>query len=126
MHDHRFFVCQHCGNMVGLIHDAGVPLHCCGQPMTALEANTVEASSEKHLPVATVESNTVRVCVGSAEHPMDEDHLIEWVYLQTAHGGQRKALAAGQKPEAVFALVDDKPVAVYAYCNKHGLWKTTL
>lgn len=126
MHEHRFFVCQRCGNLVGLIHDSGVPLHCCGQPMTALDANTVEASTEKHLPVAAVEGNTVRVSVGSAEHPMEAEHLIQWIYLQTTHGGQRKALAAGQKPEAVFALADDKPVAVYAYCNKHGLWKTEL
>ena len=126
MHEHRFFICQHCGNLVGLIHDSGVPLHCCGQPMTALEANTVEASTEKHLPVVTVEGSTVHVSVGSAAHPMDADHLIQWIYLQTAHGGQRKALAAGQKPEAGFALVDDKPVAVYAYCNKHGLWKKEL
>ena len=126
MHKHRFYICRHCGNLVGLIHDAGVPLHCCGHPMAALEPNTAEASSEKHLPSAAVEGSVVRVCVGSAGHPMDEDHLIEWIYLQTEHGGQRKALAAGQKPEAVFALADDRLIAVYAYCNKHGLWKTAL
>lgn len=126
MCEHRFFVCRHCGNLVGLIHDGKVPLVCCGQPMTALEANTADTGSEKHRPVVNVQGNTVHVCVGSAEHPMAEDHWIEWIYLQTAQGGQRKCLLPGRKPAVSFVLIDDRPVAVYAYCNKHGLWRTDL
>ena len=61
----KFFVCEHCGNLVGMIHDAGVPMMCCGQKMTALVPNTVEASGEKHKPVVKVEGNTVTVNVGS-------------------------------------------------------------
>ena len=122
----KFYVCEHCGNLVGMVHDAGVPMTCCGQKMTRLEAGVVEASHEKHVPVVTVDGNTVRVEVGSAAHPMTEEHLISWVYLQTDRGGQRKCLSAGDAPVVSFSLIDEKPVAVYAYCNLHGLWKTEI
>lgn len=122
----RFYICEHCGNIIGMIHSSGVPVVCCGQKMTAIEAGTVEASKEKHIPVVSVEGNTVKVCVGSVEHPMSEEHSITWVYLQTDKGGQRKCLNPGEKPVVTFAVADEKPVAVYAYCNLHGLWKTDI
>lgn len=127
MRDVKFYICEHCGNLVGMIHDAGVPLVCCGQKMTQLVPGTVEASAEKHIPVAAVEGNLVKVTVGSVEHPMTEEHLIQWVYLQTTSGGQRKILTPGTAPSVTFALTDgDKPVAVYAYCNLHGLWMAEI
>ena len=126
MKETKFYMCEHCGNIVGMIHDSGVNPVCCGQKMTHLEAGVVEASREKHIPVATVEGNTVRVTVGSVAHPMTEEHSIEWVYLQTDRGGQRKNLLPGEAPELTFALADEKPVAVYAYCNLHGLWKAEI
>ena len=122
----KFYVCEHCGNLVGVINDAGVPLVCCGQKMTKLEAGVVEASHEKHIPVVTVDGNSVKVVVGSVEHPMSEEHSILWVYLLTDKGGQRKTLEVGKAPEVTFALADEKPISVYAYCNLHGLWKTDL
>ncbi len=126
MSETRFFICEHCGNIVGLIHDAGVPMMCCGQKMKLLEPGTVEASAEKHIPVVTVENSIVRVSVGSVAHPMTAEHSIQWVYLQTDRGGQRKCLAVDGAPEVTFALADEKPVAVYAYCNLHGLWMTEV
>lgn len=126
MSEHRFFICKHCGNIVGLIHDAGVPLVCCGEKMQELTANTTEAAQEKHLPVIAVNENLVTVTVGETAHPMAEEHSIQWIYLQTKKGGQRKALKPGEAPKAVFALADDEPVAAYAYCNLHGLWKTEI
>lgn len=122
----KFYLCRHCGNLIGMIHDSGVPVFCCGQKMEALEPNTVEAAGEKHLPVVTVEDGTVHVRVGSVDHPMIPEHFIQWVYLQTEKGGQRKALNPGDQPSVTFCLGDDKPVAVYAYCNLHGLWMTEL
>lgn len=126
MDENRFYICEHCGNIVGMIHDAGVPVMCCGQKMTRLEPGKVEASHEKHIPVVKCDGNTVKVVVGSAAHPMTEEHSITWVYLQTDRGGQRKLLSPGSEPEVTFALADEKPVAVYAYCNLHGLWKTEI
>ena len=122
----KFYICEKCGNIVGMIHASGAPLVCCGQKMTKLEAGVVEASHEKHVPVVEVTNDSVKVVVGSVLHPMTAEHSIEWIYLETDRGGQRKCLAPGDAPEVVFALGDEKPVAVYAYCNLHGLWKTEI
>ena len=95
--------------------------------MHKLEANTTDAAQEKHVPVIQVEGNLVTVKVGSAVHPMTEEHLISWISLQTKQGNQRKALSAGQEPKAEFMICDgDEVVAAYAYCNLHGLWKAEI
>ena len=99
---------------------------CCGEKMELLTANTVEASREKHLPVITTDGECLKVAVGSAAHPMIPEHSIQWIYLQTQHGGQRKLLKPGDAPEACFTLCCDEPVSVFAYCNLHGLWKTEV
>mgnify|MGYP005608591039 FL=1 len=123
----KFFVCKHCGNMIGLLHDAGVPMMCCGEKMVELVPNTTDAAQEKHVPVATIEGNKVVVNVGSVDHPMLDEHWIQWVYLETDKGGHRKVLNPGEKPNVVFALTEDeKPLAVYEYCNLHGLWVAKL
>lgn len=123
----RFFICKHCGNMIGLLYDAGVPMMCYGEKMVELVPNTSDGAHEKHVPVITVEGNKVTVKIGSAAHPMIDAHWIQWIYLETDKGGQRKVLNPGEAPEATFLLTaDDKPVAAYEYCNLHGLWKATL
>ena len=122
----RFYLCSHCGNLVGLINNAGVPLICCGEPMKELIAGSVDASQEKHVPQVSVDGNLLHVKIGSVDHPMLDEHYIQWVYVQTEHGGQRKNLQPGQEPKVTFALADDRPISVYAYCNLHGLWQTSL
>ena len=126
MYNNKFYICEHCGNLVELIQDAGVSIMCCDQEMKQLEPGVIEASQEKHLPVISVDGNTVTVNVGSVEHPMTEEHSILWVYLQTDKGTQRKGLEIGKAPIVTFGLFDEKPAAVYAYCNLHGLWKTSI
>ena len=131
----KFYKCSHCGNLSALIADKGVPLVCCGEKMTELVPNTVEASTEKHLPGISVEADAcacgcdcicLNVQVGSVPHPMEDKHNIAFVYVETERGGQRKCLKPGEEPKLTFCLSDDKPVAVYAYCNLHGLWKTEI
>ena len=124
--NNKFYICEKCGNIVGMIHSSGVTPVCCGQKMTKLEAGVVEASREKHIPVVSVKGDTVTVTVGSVIHPMTEEHSITWVYLETDKGGQRKTLEVGKAPKVSFALADEKPLAVYAYCNLHGLWKADI
>ena len=120
----KFYVCQHCGNIVTFVKDAGVPVMCCGEKMSELVPGSVDAATEKHVPVISVEGNKVTVTVGEVEHPMAEEHFIEWIALETQEGNQRKELKPGSKPQAVFMLAEtDKAVAAYAYCNLHGLWK---
>lgn len=122
MGNSRFFICRHCGNIIGIVSGSGVPVVCCGEKMDQLIPNTTDAAGEKHVPVVNFENGIVTATVGTVEHPMSEEHYIQWIYLETEKGGQRKALKPGEKPDARFALVDDFPVGVYAYCNLHGLW----
>lgn len=122
--EQKFYICGHCGNIITMIKNAGVSTLCCGEEMKELVPGTTEAAVEKHIPVYKVEGNLVTVSVGSVEHPMQEEHSIEWVSLQTKQGSQCKPLRAGGKPQVRFALCDgDSVEAVYAYCNLHGLWK---
>lgn len=120
----RFFVCEHCGNIVEMVKDKGVPVMCCGQKMTELIPGTSDGAAEKHVPVVKVDGNRVSVIVGEVEHPMVDVHYIEWIAIETSKGVQRKKLKPEQAPKAEFMLTDDESVeAVYAYCNLHGLWK---
>ncbi|MBO7677289.1 MAG: desulfoferrodoxin Dfx [Erysipelotrichaceae bacterium] len=120
----KFYRCAKCGQMVAIVEKKGCPIMCCGQPMEEIIPGTSDAAAEKHVPVIKQEGNLVTVCVGEVEHPMLPEHFIEWIALQTKQGNQRKKLNPGEKPQAVFALVDgDEVVAAYAYCNLHSLWK---
>lgn len=122
--EQKFFICKHCGNIVAFVKDAGVPVVCCGEKMTRLEAGVTDASKEKHVPSVEVNGNIVTVTVGSVFHPMQAEHYIEWVSLETKQGNQRKVLRPDEKPQATFALCEgDEVVAAYAYCNLHGLWR---
>lgn len=118
-----FYKCKKCGKVVAMLKGSPCDTMCCGEAMTELTANTTDAAVEKHVPVVTVNGNTVEVNVGSVTHPMEEKHFIEWIALETKNGNQLKYLKPGDAPKAVFALTDgDEVVRVYAYCNLHGLW----
>ena len=121
----KFFNCRHCGNVVEKVVDSGVAVICCGEKMEQLVPNTVEASGEKHIPVVTrIDECTIKVEVGSVPHPMLPEHHIAFIYVETEDGGIRINLK--DKPEAIVCTCSSKPVAVYEYCNLHGLWKTEL
>lgn len=123
----RIFKSNHCETIVELINSCNEVPSCCGEPMRELKANTTDAAQEKHVPEVSIEGNLVKVKVGSVEHPMTEEHHIAFIYLETENGVARKDLNHTGKPEAVFALAEgEKPVAVYEYCNLHGLWKKEL
>jgi superoxide reductase len=109
-----------------MVHDSGVNPVCCKEEMKQLRANTVDASKEKHVPSVKVNNNRVEVVIGEVIHPMVESHYIEWIYLETKKGSQIKMLKPGEEPKAVFVLEDDTPMAVYEYCNLHGLWKKSI
>ena len=95
--------------------------------MVEMVPNTTDGAHEKHVPVIKVEGNLVTVTVGSVEHPMLEEHSIEWIMLETKEGRQRKTLKPGMKPQAVFAITEgDEVVAAYEYCNLHGFWKAEI
>lgn len=120
----RFYVCPICGNVVGLIHSSGVPIVCCGQNMERLEANTVDAATEKHVPVYEESDGDIIVSVGEVTHPMDKDHYIMWIAVVSDNQTTRVALYPEQDPVVRLPYIAGS--TIYAYCNKHGLWKTEV
>ena len=125
--DMKFYKCDVCGNIIAKVEDSGVNVVCCGKEMKEIKANTTDGAHEKHVPVVEINGNMVNVKVGSTEHPMSDEHYIQWIAVETSSGNQRKCLKPGDKPEACFALCDgDEVLAVYEYCNLHGLWKADI
>lgn len=126
-HEPIFFACDNCHVIIEEIAGTQEGFSCCGTPMKKLAPNTSEGAHEKHLPVVEQNGNTITVKVGSIFHPMSEEHSIEWIYLQTAKGGQRIHLDPDGEPVAVFTVNDgDRALAAYAYCNLHGFWKAAI
>ena len=123
----KFYVCEHCGNIITYAKNSGVPVMCCGKPMDELKANTTDGALEKHVPVAEIADGNLHVKVGSMEHPMLAEHYITMILVEAGDNIMRKNLKPGEKPEGVFPLGDYKgKVHVYEYCNLHGLWKTDI
>lgn len=123
----KFYYCAHCKNILGVAQDGGVVPVCCGEQMIELTANTTDAATEKHVPVVKIKDNILTATVGEVAHPMVPEHYIQWICLVTDQGVQRKVLKPETEPVASFALLDgEKPLAVYEYCNLHGLWKIDL
>lgn len=124
----QFYRCQGCGNFVAFIGSkTSCTPKCCGEHMKELVPNSVDAAKEKHVPDVTVAGSRVIAKVGTAAHPMIDEHHIEFIYLETEKGGQMHYLKPGEEPIAEFEVTEgDKPVAVYAYCNLHGLWENDL
>ena len=121
-----FYKCNLCGNFITKKKKkTAVTPVCCGKTMTEITANTTDAAQEKHVPVVNGDSDTVHVNIGSVDHPMLEEHYIQFIVLETSKGYQKKDLKPGDAPCASFKLTDgEKAIAVYEYCNLHGLWKT--
>ena len=125
--EQKFFVCNHCGNLIGMIHNADVPVVCCGEKMQELVANTTDAALEKHVPNVKVDGSNVHVQVGSTLHPMTPEHYITFICLVTKNGYQIVELTPEDAPVADFAIAEgDEALKVYEYCNLHSLWKASL
>ena len=123
----KIYKCMHCGNIIEMVEDKGVPVICCGEPMKQFKAGETDGAAEKHVPAVKAEDGLVRVCVGEVAHPMTEEHHIAFIWLVTDKGVHRAMLDHTGAPEAVFALApDEKPEAVYEFCNLHGLWRAVL
>jgi superoxide reductase len=117
------FKCEVCGHIIEVLHGGAGSLVCCGQPMAQFEENTVDAATEKHVPVLEKIDGGYKVNVGSVAHPMEEKHYIEWVELISGDTVQRQFLNPGEAPEATFNT-DATDVSAREYCNLHGLWRS--
>ena len=121
-----FYRCETCGNIVTKLHDKGPALVCCKAPMKELLPGTTDASREKHVPALDLVGNLLHVQVGEAVHPTTPEHYIQFICLAQGANIRIKYLKPGDAPEAVFPVLAGVPLAVYEYCNLHGLWKAEL
>lgn len=115
----QFYLAKN-GQVLYVVGDGENNEACCD--LELLVADTKDAALEKHVPEVTREGNKLDVVVGSVEHPMTEEHYIQ--FIAVAQGGkvQVQRLQPNEAPKASF-VVEDGPVVVYEYCNLHGLWK---
>lgn len=118
----EIYKCEICGNIVEVLHSGKGELVCCGQPMKKMEEKAEDSSVEKHVPYIEKTEKGVLVKVGqNQEHPMMEEHYIEWIQVIADGSSYRKFLKPGDKPEAEFEIKADK-IEAREYCNIHGLW----
>lgn len=120
----KIFKCKKCGNIVELVNDSKGILTCCGEVIEEVVANSVDASLEKHVPYTDIEDDVVYVSIGEEDHPMTDEHYIEWVAAVYDDSVLKYNFKPGEVPEAVFDY--EEGMVVYAYCNLHGLWKKEL
>jgi len=129
----QIYKCNICGNIVEVLHPGAGELVCCGKPMELISAKDKEEGTEKHLPVieelpanACQGKDGFRIKVGQTEHPMEENHYIEWIEINTADGKSgKKFLKPGDKPEAEF-YTRKEIASAREYCNIHGMWETKI
>ncbi|PLY06952.1 MAG: desulfoferrodoxin [Desulfuromonas sp.] len=119
----EIYKCSVCGNIVEIMHGGPGALVCCNQPMDLMGENTVDAATEKHVPVIEIGSDSITVKVGSVAHPMEESHYIEWIELIADGKSYTQFLQPGQAPEATFPVIA-KQVTAREFCNLHGHWKS--
>lgn len=120
----QVYKCELCGAITEVLDGGAGELVCCGQPMKLMSANSVDAANEKHVPVIEETSAGVKVKVGSAPHPMEAKHYIEWIEVHAAGKIHRQFLSPGDQPEAVFDVQASDIEMAREYCNLHGLWKS--
>lgn len=121
----QIYRCNICGNVVEVLDTGKGQLVCCDELMELLEANTTDASLEKHLPVIEKTENGVKVKVGSTSHPMEDEHYIEWIELIINGNSYRKFLESHELPQVEFLVSGNIENAIArAYCNLHGLWES--
>lgn len=119
----EIYKCNVCGNIVEVLHAGAGQLVCCGQPMVLLKEKTEDEGQEKHVPVIEKTDKGIKVKVGSVPHPMEENHLIEWIEIIADGDVYRKFLKPGEVPEAEFCIQAGY-VTAREHCNVHGLWKS--
>lgn len=119
----QIYKCEICGNIIEVLHEAQGQLVCCNQPMKLSKENTVDAATEKHVPIIEQEENKIKIKVGEVLHPMTNKHYIEFIELITKETVYRKQLNPNESPEAEF-YIKSSSFTARAHCNLHGLWKS--
>ena len=122
----KFYKCNTCGNIIYKLVDKNIPVFCCGKPMAELNANSVDAAVEKHVPEFSFDGDKLDVVVGGVLHPATVEHHIDFILVETKDGILVKHLDPVEEPRATFYVKKEDVKTVYAYCNLHGLWKKDI
>ena len=120
----KIYKCERCGNIVDVLHEGPGSLVCCGVEMVVMEENSVDAANEKHVPIIEKTDKGIIVKVGEIDHPMAEEHYIEWIEVINGDYSQKKFLKPGDKPQTEFYVPFNENLVARSYCNLHGLWKS--
>ena len=122
----EIYRCEICGNIIEVLNEGAGELVCCGQPMILENEKTQDPDKgEKHIPIVEQTEDKIIVNVGEVEHPMTEEHYIEWIEIQTDQSIFKKILKPGDKP--IFECRQKKSIKkVRIYCNLHGVWAKEL
>lgn len=120
----KFYKCPICGNVIDLVEGDSSSITCCGKEMVKMVANTTDAAVEKHVPVYERVEDEIVVRVGETEHPMEKEHYIMWIMQVTETKATRVTLYPEQETTTRFPYIPNS--TLYAYCNKHGLWKNIV
>lgn len=121
----NFYICKQCSNIITSIGKSEISATCCGQSMELLKVGNIDAAKEKHIPVMEIKNDSIIVKVGEITHPMTEEHLIQWIALETESSFIIEYLKKNEDPTIVFHT-NQKIKNVYSYCNLHGLWVKEL
>lgn len=116
--------CNSCGAIIKAINDCNCPscgIVCCSEPMKVLTPNSVDAAVEKHVPVYEIKEDRIYVTVN---HVMEEEHYIEWISIVSDGRECITYLKPGMEAKTHFKYIPGS--TIYAYCNKHELWKTEV
>ena len=116
--------CMKCNALVKVLEDCkdeSCGIVCCGEPMKEVKANSTDAAFEKHVPTYEKEGENIHIKVN---HVMEEDHYIEWISMVSDKKECTVYLKPGETAETKFHYIPGS--TLYAYCNKHGLWKTEV
>jgi len=119
----ELYRCEVCGNIVEVVNEGATSLVCCSEPMIKLEAKTEDQGREKHVPVVEETDSSIKVKVGSIEHPMEDKHYIKFIEILLKDRIIRKELKPGQAPEAKYCATKSDVIEVREFCSIHGLWK---
>ena len=120
----QIYKCETCGNIVEILHEGEGELVCCNKPMILMEEQIKDAAIEKHVPYIQRTTDGILVKIGqNQDHPMQEEHFIEWIELIADGESYRKYLKPGDKPQALFCITADS-IQAREYCNIHGLWRS--
>lgn len=119
----KLFKCPVCDTVIEILDHCGLEITCCGPEMIELTEKTCTVR-KPHALVTERAGGMVKVRVGNPPHPMDDDHYIAWIELVSDGQSCRRFLSPGEPPEAVFSFNKDQ-CTVRAYCNAHGLWRSS-